>query len=98
ANIDSRHTTPKLRLDLFDMPTVRISEWSRLSLVMLDALAAGERAIFGRESFTDEAAFFRACGELLAMLPPFLRGHASFAAGFTRPVAGAVIQWIDGPV
>jgi hypothetical protein len=96
--MDSRRTTQKLALDLFAVPAARINQCSRLSLVMLDALATGERAIFGRESFTDDAAFFRACGELLAMLPPFLRGHASFAAGFTRPVAGALIQWIDGYV
>lgn len=95
---DSQRTLPKPELDVLATPAAQISECSRLSFVMLDALAAGERAIFGRESFTDEIEFFRACGNLLAMLPAFLRGHASFAAGFTRPVAGALIQWIDGHV
>lgn len=98
AGGDSRCAMPRPQLDLPAAPVRGISDCAPLSFVMLDALAAGERPIFGRESFADDLAFFRACGDLLAMLPPCLRGHASFAAGFTRPIAGALIQWIDGHV
>nr|WP_157872509.1 hypothetical protein [Bradyrhizobium sp. ORS 278] len=95
---ESRSDDPMPAFDLLARPVAQVKECSRLSFIMLDTLAAGERAIFGRESFPDTTEFFRACADLLAMLPPALRSHTSFAAGFSRPIAGALIQWIDDSV
>jgi hypothetical protein len=95
---DSRFMIPKPTIDLVPMPATRIRECAPLSFAMLDALAVGERAIFGRESFPSALSFFQACAHLLAMLPSHLRRHASFAAGFSRPIANVLIQWIDDRV
>jgi hypothetical protein len=87
-----------LHFDIPAKPLARIGDCRASDLAMMDSLARGERAIFGLESFASDREFLQACANVLAMLPPSLRASISLAAGFTRPVSGALIQWIDGRV
>lgn len=82
---------------IFDFPRdnpASVGEISPASLAILDALARGQRAVFGSESFASDHQFLHACAHAIALLPAGLRGNLSIAAGFTKPLPDALIQWV----
>jgi hypothetical protein len=85
----------------FDIPQMtlpRVRDCPSASFIILESLATGAQAVFGRESFSDERQFVEACAYAIAMLPPLQRGRISLAAGFTRPLPHVRVQWIDARV
>src|SRR5262249_10273434 len=76
------------------------SPTNKLHLVepVLDAVRAGSRITFGKESFDTEAQFLWVMSQVLLELPPELRGHISFASGFARHEHGLQVVWMPDRV
>lgn len=89
---------PRLKLDLATSLQTRIGDCSPAALAILDALARRRRAVFGLESFANRTQFLQAFADVVAMLPPLLRANITAAAGFTKPAANILVQWVDGHV
>ncbi|MHC2566359.1 hypothetical protein [Bradyrhizobium liaoningense] len=95
---NGRSGLPAMAFDLPRISEIRIRDCAPSSLAILDALAAGRRAVFGLQSFAEEGEFLLAVANAVALLPRSLRSDISVAAGFAKPVADALVQWIDGHV
>jgi hypothetical protein len=89
---------PECVFDLTPPISPRLRDCAPASFAALDALAAGRRAIFGRETFDSDLEFLKTCRELVALLPPALRSGISLASGFTMRIPDALIQWLDARV
>jgi len=89
---------PECVFDLAPPISPRLRDCAPASFAALDALAAGRRAIFGRETFDSDLEFLKTCREIVALLPPALRSGISLASGFTVRIPDALVQWLDARV
>jgi hypothetical protein len=90
-----RPLSSKPALDLLPIPGEANSS---SSATMREMMAFGTRAIVGRNDFAEQVGFLRACSDLLTTPPSALQGQVSFAAGFSKAIPGALIQWIDAEI
>jgi len=85
---------PRLTFDLPRRDPIRLHEVPAASFAILDALASGQRAVFGTETFADDQEFLLAFALAVALVPAALWSDISVAAGFSKPLPDALVQWI----